>query len=766
MLESLPRLEGELQVDGLEYPVEIARDDLGIPTLRGESRLDVAFATGFVHAQDRFFQMDLLRRRSAGELAEILGAPAVKADVEVRRHRFRHRVGTMLEEASADARQHIEAYTEGVNAGLSDLQSPPFEYLVLRTKPEPWQQEDTLLVVLTMFLQLQEANGEIEEAVGLMRDELPAEIVAFLHPPGTEWDAPVVGDILADAAIPGPEIMDLRQEQQAATGPLNEETMEIVPGSNALALTGDRTAGGALLGNDLHLNLSVPNIWYRAVFVWPDSESDKEHKVVGVTLPGIPSMVLGSNSQIAWGLTNGVIDTRDLILLETDPQNEDTYLTAEGPKPFEKILETVHVKGASDRTVEVVSTQWGPVWDKDHRGRHRVLRWTAHEKEAVNLESLLLETATNIDEAIEIAQISGIPPMNFFVVDTEGRIGWTIMGRMPQRIGFDGRAPAVWTDGSRVWDGLLPPAEVPRVVDPVSGQLWNGNNRMVDGEMLAKLGDGGYASGARARQLRDGLSTLEKAEEADFLAILLDDKALFLERWRDLLLEVLTPEAIAADPRRGEMREVVENWQGYASVDSASYRLVRTFRQRLFLDLFNGMTAACREVDSDFSYTRHARQSEAPLWALVSQRPLHLLDPAFETWDQQLLAAVDAVIAYYSDGSPLATKTWGRRNTTTIRHPLSQAIPGLGDWLDMPALRLPGDVNMPRVQGRSYGATIRMVVSPGREEEGFLHMPTGQSGHPASPYYKDAHLPWAEGRPTSFLPGPEKLTLVLEPLGS
>ena len=279
--------------------------------------------------------------------------------------------------------------------------------------------------------------------------------------------------------------------------------------------------------------------------------------------------------------------------------------------------------------------------------------------------------------------------------------------------------------------------------------------------MLRALGDGGYDLGARAGQIRDGLRALEQAVPCDLLAIQLDDRALFHERWRELLLRALTDAAVAADPRRAELRRAVEDWGGHAAIDSVGFRMVRAFRLTLAEQAFAPLTAPCKVADPRFEY-RRMNQQEGPLWRLVTERPPHLLDPRHRSWDDQILAAADATLAtFLKDGAPLARRTWGERNTVRIQHPLSQALPFLGRFLDMPAEPLPGDGDLPRAQGVRYGASQRMVVSPGKEEEGIFHMPCGQSGNPLSPHYRDGHAAWVRGEPTPFLPGPTVATLVL-----
>src|SRR5436305_3156871 len=207
---SLPQLDGERRVAGLSAPVEVERDELGVPTIRAESRLDAARALGFLHAQDRFFQMDLLRRQAAGELAEIFGRAAVKVDRRHRVHRFRALAERIVASSPPEERALLAAYTEGVNAGLSSLGGKPFEYLALRVDPAPWRPEDSILAVHAMFFELNDDRGRRESALGMLRDTLPAPMFELMAAPGTEWDAPLVGSTFVTPPIPGPEVFDLR----------------------------------------------------------------------------------------------------------------------------------------------------------------------------------------------------------------------------------------------------------------------------------------------------------------------------------------------------------------------------------------------------------------------------------------------------------------------------------------------------------------------------------------------------------------------------
>ncbi|HEY8020220.1 MAG TPA: penicillin acylase family protein [Thermoanaerobaculia bacterium] len=780
MAASLAQQSGERALPGLTAAVTVERDALGVPTIRGANRLDVARATGFVHAQERFFQMDLLRRRGAGELAELLGPALVEVDRADRLHRFRALAETIVAGATPADRALLDAYTQGVNSGLEALGAPPFEYLLLRSRPRPWQPEDSVLAVTAMFFELQDSQGAHESGLGVMHDTLPPALFDFLAPRGSEWDAPLEGGPLAAVPIPGPEALDLRRQPPAAPAraaalrrpfaPRPEDRDEdLAAGSNNWAVDGAHTADGhALLANDMHLGLRVPGTWFRASFVWPAEDGAGERRLTGVTLPGTPLLVVGSNGHVAWGFTNTEGDWSDLVVLEVDPRRTDLYRTPDGLRPFVHHAETIRVRGGRAQTLDVVETIWGPVVDKDHSGRPRAFSWTAHHQEAVNLASRGLEAARTVDEAIAVAHQSGIPAQNLMLADDTGRIGWTVIGRIPRRVGFDGRLPVSWADGSRRWDGWVPADEVPKVVDPPAGRLWTANSRVTGGADLALLGDIGYDLGARATQIRDDLLRLDKAAPKDLLAIQLDDRALFLNRWRGLLLQTLTPAAVAGHghghPDRAELRRLVETtWTGRASIGSAAYRIVRAFRLAAREVVFTPLVAACAAADERFDYDL-VPHSEAPLWALVKERPPHLLDPRFKSWDEALLAAVDATIGnLHKAGGGLASLTWGRRNTTAIRHPMSAALPFAARLLDVPPHQLPGDSNMPRVQGPAFGASERIVVAPGHEETGIFELPVGESGNPLSPHYRDSEPAWENGEPRPFLPGAPVARLTLVP---
>jgi penicillin amidase len=730
--------------------------------------------------------MDLARRRAAGELSALVGPRALALDREIRIHRFRAEAQRAVSLMQPAGRAMVDAYAEGVNAGLRALAAPPFEYLVLRQDPAPWRADDTLLVVLSMFVTLQDTDGSYEAALATMADVLPPEMYAFMAPRGSEWDAPVVGEAFTTPAVPGPEVYDLRSRRTGKPPSVPRPNTDRVDagfgirdlgfdndreaaaiGSNNFAVSGRLTAdGGALLANDMHLSIRVPNIWYRAALEWPDpTNPDQPNRIIGVTLPGVPAVVAGSNTHIAWGFTNTYADWSDIVLLDVDPARPGGYLAPHGWRAFERHDEVIAVAGQPDEREEVLWTEWGPLLGPDHRGRARAYRWVAHAPDQLAVSVIPLESARTIEDAFDEANGLGTPGQNMVVADRSGRIGWTVYGAIPRRVGIDGELPASWSDGSRGWRGGLADAEYPRILEPDGGRIWTANARVVDGPMLAALGDGNYEIGSRARIIRDRLFARQHFTARDLLAIQLDTSADFLSRWHGLMVRTLSDEAVKGSSDRALFRDLLATgWSDTVGPESVAYRLTRAFRDLVSERVIAFVLSECYEADASFDYTT-VRRRDAAIFTLITEQPFHLLDPQYATWNDLLLDSIDTTIeqTMRDRSGTLRDRTWSEFNAVAYRHPLSAGIPLIGRWLDMPDLDLPGDLYTPRVHWGSIAASARMVVSPGREADGIMHMPTGQSGHPLSPFYANSHGAWAAGEPTPFLPGPPTYTLTLSP---
>ena len=343
-----------------------------------------------------------------------------------------------------------------------------------------------------------------------------------------------------------------------------------------------------------------------------------------------------------------------------------------------------------------------------------------------------------------------------------------LWGPIPKKQGNVGDTPSSWSSGENTWLGYLSADEYPKVKNPKNNRLWTANSRIVGGDMLTKIGNGGYALGARASQIRDNLNALTAYDEQALLNIALDDKALFLQRWQQFLLsKVLTKENLVNHSDFKQVKKLLAtNKPLTASIDSVSYRLVRNFRINVRDRVFSQLNSNLKKIEESYNFRSIRHQIETPLWQMINEQPSNFLMLNDENWQSLFITALQDTIndmthINTSEEQTLSSATWGQENTSSIKHPLSKAIPFIGHWLDMPAMALSGDSYMPKVQGKSFGASQRMVVSPGHEESGIFHMPTSQSGHPWSPYYQMGHDDWEQGNASPFLPGETKYKLTL-----
>lgn len=762
MRGSLATLDGELALADLSAPVSLQRDANGTVTIDAANEVDAMRALGYAHAQERFFEMDLMRRVSTGELSELFGAIAIEKDKAQRIHRIRSRVEADLAGMAAGKRPQLEAYTAGVNAGLDALRTRPWPYLLLRQTPKRWELADSALVGYAMYFDLQDATNHRELAMWKIKPHLPPALYALLARDGTRWDAPLTGEARGDAVLPTPEEVDLRK----LPGPPGERhgvaADDIVPGSNNFAVAGALGKDGrAIVANDMHLGLGAPNIWFRARLRYADARAPGgKVDITGFTLPGLPAIVVGSNTHVAWAFTNSYVDTSDWrIHTRCGGPATDASVCV---KPVSH-AEIIRVAGGAPVEFEVEETEWGPVMHRDG-DKLFALRWNAHAKGALGFGLTDFPTARDLDHAMTLADRSAMPAQNLLIGDASGRIAWRVIGPLAQRTaacdpalpGTDAEQAALCTPWSVATD------RSPNRIDPADHRLWSANNRTMDSDALKLLGDGGYAFGARAKQIRDGLRARETFSERDLLALQLDDRAVFLGEWHTLLQDAGKR---AKSPALAELAAASKQWEGRASVDSVSYRIVRAWRLAVHERIAEGLTApAHAALGKDFEMPAF-QQLEGVAWPLLQQRPAHLLSRKYESWDALIEDAAVEVRDELKAQGPLSERTWGERNTADICHPLAKAIPLLGKrLLCMPADRLAGDGGMPRVVGPKFGASERMVVSPGREADGITHMPGGQSGHPLSPFWGAGHDDWVHGRPTPFLPGETAYALKLVPM--
>ncbi len=753
---SLPMRDGEKPIKGLNLPVTVTLDRFGVPTIIASTRKDAAIALGYVTAQDRLFQMDLLRRRTAGRLSEVVGKIAIKSDKQQRVIGFNRVTQAIIANLSDERREILAAYADGVNAFIRQMDTPPFEFLLLGYRPEPWTVEDSILVVMNIFQSLAFREND-ERMMTIMEKSLPPEVVAFLTPDTGSYTQPLLGGPDSHRPmqpIPVEALASIRRAPKQIGKKLVRATHDVV-GSNNWAVGQSKTADGrAIVANDMHLGLSVPNIWYRASLRYENVE------ISGVILPGTPAVVVGSNGHVAWGFTYICGDFLDLVRLEINPENPDEYKTPDGWKQFEVINERIEIKGGKHIVEPVKLTIWGPVSPTPLMGQPVAIHWTALQPEAVGMELLDMDKAMTVEDALFIMnRFRGIP-LNVVMADSVGKIAWTYCGKIPIRKGFDGSSAKSWANGDIGWEGYISPSELPRVISPPEGFIATANDRTLGKDYPYLIGYN-FANGHRAYRINERLREMDQVTEQDMFQLQLDTVIHFYEFYQQLALSVLTEDVIANKPLLLKARKQIAGWDGKAEVDSIAFGILVRFRDILAEDVLQPFLDLCHEADRKFSYAW--RNTEPPLRALLREKIEKILpDPVnYPNWEKFILAKLEKSIEQLLNEhnfDSLDQLTWGSIHKTQISHPLG-FIPMLGNILNMPQDPLPGD----GLCVRSPYASERMVISPGHEADGILQIPGGQSGHPLSQNYKNQYSYWLKGEPLPFLQGPTTHTLTLTP---
>jgi penicillin amidase len=596
LMASLPKEDGEIALPGLGAAATVQSDVLGIPSIIAENREDAFRLLGFLHARDRLFQMELMRHKGTGRLAEIFGSKAVDLDKGQRDYQFEQAAKNIVSALPANQKHILDAYVAGVNAFIDQTNLLPPEFIALNFSPEPWRAEDSILVALGMF---QTLNGreQDERMVTVMEKALPNQLVAFLTPDT---------DVYATVLLGGPDshrpaqlipVSDFAaldaQPIQLAKGSVDVDSS--IAGSNNWVVAGKKTQDGrAIVANDMHLSLNAPNIWYRAELRYTG------HYLNGVTLPGLPLLIVGGNNNVAWGFTNVTADLLDLITLDINPDNPQEYLTPQGWRRFTKNPAIIKVKDGADIPIELRSTVWGPVSSKPLLGHSVAIKWTALETAAVDLGLLEMDKVASVKEAITVINQAGGPAQNVVFADRAGHIGWTYMGRFPKRKGFDGMTSQSWADASTAWDGFIPPEQLPRLYDPPEGFIVTANNRTLGRDYPYVIAHN-WALGYRAHRITELLQGSNGITEQAMLDMQLDTRSEFYAFYQQLALKELT--AIKRnDGIVDQSGQTLLAWDGFMHADSKGAALLMAFRTKLAEALFAKVVARCKQYDPNFSY--------------------------------------------------------------------------------------------------------------------------------------------------------------------
>ncbi len=746
LLASLPRRSGETQLPGLAAPLTVDLDSRAIGTVRGSSFLDVLRGQGFLHAQERFFQMDLLRRSSAGELAELFGERALEADRGQRPLGYRDHARALRATLPREQVTWLEAYTEGVNAGLADLGARPPEYWLAGEAPQLWLPEDSLLVVLTFYTMLSN-NDAYERSQGVMHAVLPPPLYDFLTPSTSRFDRPVLGGTPGDPTggyfalpIPGADVVDLRKRRALPPGdrPRVEPPL-IGPASNNWAVDATRGAGGrALVANDPHLSLRLPNTFYRVELEWPGGA------LRGASIPGLPGVLIGASNEVAWGATVSNADQSDWVVVEVDPADSNRYLTPDGSTAFEIRSSEIVVAGGEPVRIETRATRWGPVVAEDWRGRPLALHATWLEPQGLDLDIVGLAAATDVASAsVLLARWAG-PSLNWVLADRAGDIGWVVNGPLPRRVGFDGSRPESLADGSRSWDGRRAP---PGSLGGRDGALFTANSRTLPPERADAISRM-WMRPLRAKRIDDLLAARRTFNERDFLAMQLDTLAEGYEQIRDTILDVVA--ADDAEPQLRQARELAQQWNGHADADQRAMRILHAYYRALLERTLEPLLAPAIEADRNFVYRWPL--ADETLRRLLDERPAHLLTGEHADWRSFLRQTLLDVVAEIERGGALDAE-WGEVNTLEVAHPFAGSLGPFARFLALPRAPLPGSMVSLRVAAPSYGAVLRLAVAPAAPENGVLELAGGQSGHFWSRQFRDQQQDWLVGAPTPFLAG-------------
>lgn len=752
-------------ITGLIAPATATFDVFGVPRIEADSLVDAACLEGWVHARDRFLQMDALRRTAGGDLAELAGDLAKTSDIIHRTKRLRECADVILASIPAKHRALLDAYTNGVNARLRAV--APQEYRLLGVQPRMWRSVDCILVTLAMADML--VNSEAtERAQSVFRESYAPELAQFLFEVRGAYEAPLLPDATdreiaqgwLPPLMPSAEVIDLRLAKEPRVEESREDSAgkSPTPGSNAFAVSGKRTKDGrAILGNDMHLMLSAPGIWYRIEIACA------ECTLVGVSLPGVPGIIAGTNGHIAWGFTNLTADLADLTRLE--PVEGDA-LACETATGVEKIIGeeiTIEIgRGGKPFSFTAYRTSFGPIIGdasdpraqyigKDVDGVRLALQSSATDPRCIDMELFDLYSAKSVEEAIPIAAGWGGAPQNFLVADSAGSIGWTVTGNLPLRDA--GNRPKSSRDPTARWTQFMASDAKPRIINPPSGVLTSANNLPCAQELLP-LGCE-FDQGDRAFRLRALLRARFDWTESELLKVQFDTRSLRLDRWRNAILATL-----AGSDFDKTIIALLREWDGTASKDSQAISILDEFRhaiaRRLDRPIRQVVAAQLRRDGRDALAERLrvapglAVEDEAAL-RVCEEHPAHWLIPEFTTWESFVDAMLREAIVHSTKGDGSLWRH-GELNRAEIAHPFAAALGPAAALASMPADEFAGHPTTPCVLGPNFGASERMIVSPAHLEDAILETPAGQCGMPGSPHFRDLHQAWVEGAAFPLLP--------------
>lgn len=770
----LAELDGTISLPGLHKEVTVERDNWGVPHIRAASLEDAVEAQGYVMAQDRLWQLDLMRRASRGQLSEIVGPLALKSDRQFRTFGFSRAAERDFAAMDEDSRALLTAYARGVNRFIDQHQKNlPLEFFLLNYKPQPWQPTDSLVIAGYMYQTLTDTwerkldRARVEARVGperskeLFAEDSPMDHFVIGDPhvrndgskassgrPGHRQEDDDADDTVLKAAVSGDATnvptaespADLTSALWFSIQSCLEQTQSEVRqglGSNNWVVSGDHTATGKpLLANDPHLELSIPPIWYEIHLSAPNYNAE------GVTLPGAPLIVIGHNDRIAWGFTNNGADVQDLYLETFNSASPDEYRVNGAWVKAQIFDEAIHVRGQADEHLKVVVTRHGPVVRREG-DKVYALRWTALEPGGLANTYNWLSRAQNWDEFRGVMKNVWGPGQNAVYADVEGNIGYIMAARVPIRKKGHGEIPVTGDTDDYAWTGYIPFDQLPQALNPESGLIVTANARVVGPNYKPYLTDR-WEEPYRTARIYDLLHNKNGLRPIDMLKVETDTYSyphVFLADQLLAAARIVQPK----DPRARNLIERLKDWNGIADADSPLVSFLEMARRsslHLLLEPYLG-------DDTKFYEWR----STTFLQKILTDRPPNWLPPAYKNYDELLAAAADRAVnllAEQSRSTRVQNWEWRDFDSIDMLHPLGRQG-FLKRLLSVTGKPQSGTLYSVRAATTHHGPSMRFIANLANWDDSILLIPAGESGQLGSRHYTDEFSYWYEGKPI-FMP--------------
>lgn len=689
MRRSREARQGRVRLQGARGEVVVVWDSAGFPDITAGDPEDGALGLGYAAGRDRLAQLELVRRRARGELAELFGILALRDDLRAAELGFAAVAEAVVARLAPADRAILDAYARGVNLAATTLPRP-WELVALGVRPAPWTAADAVLVQLA-WADLLAMDEALAVALSVMERTLPPEVCAFLTPDEDDATAPLVGGSAAHrplGPIPVEPMARLLAEARARPG-RRPPVLSAGPmsGSNAMAVSGARTQDGrALLSADLHTSLTLPGPFVAA------RVRVGSHDCFGLLVPGMPVFIAGRTEHLAWGVTALAARCRCYRALERDPEDRLRYRVPEGWERLERHVVRVRIGRWLRLRKTVLGSRWGPVRRLGLGGEPHALLWSVLDPARVDFGLLGLQSARDIEEAVQVATRAGGPALNLVLADATGRVAWTVTGTLPA--GPSAATPPILA-GSPEPLAWLGPEEHPRLLDPPAGVIVSANQRPVGAACVHALGLG-FQHGQRAGRATALLAAESALGVARFEAIAMDLDASFYAFYRDIALEALLP----GDP--AELREALVAWSGRAPAGDAGTALLLALHAELLSGVLAPFLERCRAEEPLFALTWP--NLDPPLRALLRERRPELLpDPEVHTSWEGLVR--DAVLRCWRSSPRLERRL--------VRHLLLRRYRALRELLSLPGEPAAGSPQSLRLMSDTVASSARIIVSPG-----------------------------------------------------